>query len=246
MLTLNKSVITKYIDILCYNFFMLLPAKNCSKCPELLSHRLWLQQKIPDGYNQPVIGFGDPKARIFIIGLAPGANGANRTGRPFTGDVAGAYLYQALGENGFIRHGNYQAKKNDGLELQDVFISNAVKCSPPQHRNVSPLERKNCRPFLCDEFHRLDKLEIIFTLGQTAHLAFLEACQAIDTTIKKNHYMFAHKKIHRIMVDKRSMTIVNSYHCSQRNINTKILKRDDFFSLIASLRAMVADKGKNG
>ena len=216
------------------------PPQNCLLCLDLCQHRHRLRGQHPDWHNAPVAGFGDINARLFIIGLAPGERGANRTGRPFTGDKAGEYLYGALAQHGFA-HGDYGGAPNDGLMLKDVFISNSVKCAPPKHRNVSPAEKKNCRIFLQNELAALENLKIILTLGQTAHQALFELFAAMDNTVETKKYKFGHKNHHRLVVAGRPLSVVNSYHCSQRNINTKILSVDSFLSVFSMIHAMIEE-----
>ncbi len=222
---------------------MILPDKDCDRCPELCAHRHILRHEHTDWYNAPVHGFGDSHAAIFIIGLAPGQRGANRTGRPFTGDRAGDYLYHALAQHGFTQ-GQYGGHADDGLILKNVFISNGVKCAPPKHRDVTPQEKKNCRLFLRSELESLRDVKVILTLGQTAHVALFETLAEVDSDIKPRQYKFGHKNIHEIATAKTRLRVVNSYHCSQRNINTKILRLEDFFSVFALICAMVADKNQ--
>ncbi|MDI9313594.1 MAG: uracil-DNA glycosylase [Hydrotalea sp.] len=214
------------------------PPRDCPLCPDLCQHRQTLRAAHHDWYNAPVAGFGDLQARVFIIGLAPGERGANRTGRPFTGDKAGDYLYTALREHQFAS-GNYGGVADDGLTLQDVFISNSVKCAPPKHRNVSPLEKRNCRQFLIAELTALKNLRVILTLGQTAHQALFELFADIDDNIKIKNYKFGHKQQHHVVVAGRAFDVINSYHCSQRNMNTKILSPADFLAVFSLIHAMI-------
>ena len=214
------------------------PPPDCHLCPDLCQHRESLRRQHPDWCNAPIIGFGDLAARLFIIGLAPGERGANRTGRPFTGDKAGEYLYTALLDYQFAT-GHYAGLRDDGLILKDVFISNSVKCAPPKHRNVSPAEKRNCRQFLENELTALKNLQIILTLGQTAHQALFELFATINNTIDIKKYKFGHKHHHQLVMAGRKIDVVNSYHCSQRNMNTKILSPDDFLAVFSMIHAMM-------
>lgn len=223
---------------------VMVPDRDCPYCPELVAHRQQLRSLYPDWHNAPVVGFGDRAARLLIVGLAPGSRGANRTGRPFTGDKAGHKLYGALTTHGFAV-GDDAGHSEDGLRLTDAFVSNGVKCAPPQHRDVSPQEKKSCRPFLRAEFLSLTQLRVILTLGRTAHQAMLELLHDLDPTLLTKKYMFGHRAHHAITLmpsadgGPRHYVMVNSYHPSPRNVNTGRLSVDDFYSLFGQIRAMV-------
>lgn len=237
---------------------MLVPPVDCPLCPELVRHRHYCQKHFPKGINQPVLGFGDRAASLFVIGLAPGTHGANRTGRPFTGDKAGDFLYQALLEKGFAK-GNYGANRNDGLELINCFISNAVKCAPPQHRDVKPLELKNCQKFLLAELQELKNLKIILTLGHTAHKAILATWNFIlanylpinklNHLLKLKDYQFEHGKSHALppiaLLPNQKIKLLNSYHSSIRNMNSGILTPKKFFAIFDKICAIANDNDKN-
>ena len=143
------------------------PPRDCPLCPRLKEFRHANRRAHPDFFNEPVPSFGSPDARLLIVGLAPGLNGANRTGRPFTGDYAGDLLYASLKRHGLAR-GKYGASADDGFELLGVRISNAVRCVPPQNK-PSPAEIKTCRPFLSAEIAAMKNLKAILALGGIAH-----------------------------------------------------------------------------
>ena len=143
------------------------PDRNCPLCPRLADFRDQIRAREPDWHNAPVASFGDPKAQLLIVGLAPGMQGANRTGRPFTGDFAGDLLYATLLEYGFAK-GVYQARPDDGLRLVDCLISNAVRCVPPQNKPL-PAEINTCRQFLIATIAAMPRLRAIVALGRIAH-----------------------------------------------------------------------------
>src|SRR6201998_1987871 len=143
------------------------PGRNCPRCPRLVAFRKSWRAQEPDWFNAPVDSFGSANARVLIVGLAPGLRGANRTGRPFTGDYAGDLLYATLGEFGFAK-GNYQARPDDGLQLIDCRITNAVRCVPPENKPL-PLEIATCRDFLATTIKEMSKLRAVVALGRVAH-----------------------------------------------------------------------------
>lgn len=149
------------------------PDSNCQLCPRLANFRAEARARNPDWFNSPVESFGDPNARLLIVGLAPGMQGANRTGRPFTGDYAGDLLYATLLEYGFAS-GVYQARPDDGLTLVDSRISNAVRCVPPQNKPL-PAEINTCRQFLSATIAAMPKVWAIVLLGRIAHESTLKA-----------------------------------------------------------------------
>lgn len=186
------------------------PAVNCSLCPRLVTFRHTNQVAFPEWHNQPVASFGPLDARILFIGLAPGLRGANRTGRPFTGDYAGDLLYSSLLQFG-LATGAYQARPDDGLCLNDARICNAVRCVPPENK-PTPAEFNACQPFLIDEIAAMPNLRAIFAIGRNAHDVTL-------TTLgrKKSAHPFVHGALHRLTED---LIMVDSYHCSRYNTNT--------------------------
>ena len=186
------------------------PGKNCGLCPRLAEFRGANRRQFPDWHNDPVPAFGDLDARLLVVGLAPGLRGANRTGRPFTGDYAGELLYPSLIKFGRAK-GTFGAEADDGLEMVDCRITNAVRCVPPANK-PTPLEQKTCRSFLVDEIAAMPRLRAILVLGRIAHDAVLSTLG-----MKKTVYPFAHGAIHRL---DEKLSITDSYHCSRYNVNT--------------------------
>ena len=199
------------------------PPRDCPLCPRLVALREKLQVEHPDWWNAPVRAFGDPDARIAIVGLAPGKHGANRTGRPFTGDFAGDMLFDALAKFG-LSNGRYQQSLYDGLALNDVIIINAVKCLPPENK-PTPLEISTCRQFLARAIVALPKSQIFVALGRIAHDSALKLLGGRPAAMK-----FAHLAEHALP-DGR--ILIDSYHCSRRNQNTGRLSREAFDAVFA-------------
>src|SRR5690348_9513031 len=167
------------------------PGRDCPLCPRLAEFRAQARAKHPDWHNAPVPSFGDPDARLLVVGLAPGLQGANRTGRPFTGDYAGDLLYATLLEYGFAR-GHYEARPDDGLMLVDCLISNAVRCVPPQNKPL-PAEINTCRSFLTATIERMPRLRAIVALGRIAHESAAKALKLRGSAVP-----FAHGAIHQV------------------------------------------------
>ncbi|MFZ2158981.1 MAG: uracil-DNA glycosylase [Bradyrhizobium sp.] len=202
------------------------PDRNCPLCPRLKGFREDARAREPKWFNSPVPSFGDSDGRLLIVGLAPGLQGANRTGRPFTGDYAGDLLYATLLEYGFAK-GVYQARPDDGLTLVDCRISNAVRCVPPQNKPL-PLEINTCRQFLSATLLAMPKLRAIVALGRVAHESMLKVLE-----LRAAAAPFAHGAIHQA----RSVKLYDSYHCSRYNTNTRVLTPDMFRSVFAKVRA---------
>ncbi len=192
--------------------------KICQLCPRLVDLRNQAKQKNPEWHNAPVPAFGAIKAKLAIIGMAPGMGGANRTGRPFTGDHAGDLLFQTLGRAGLTR-GLYDRRADDGMELIDTMIVNVVRCVPPQNKPVAS-EINNCRQFLHATIDNFPKECTYFALGRIAHDAFLDAMD-----LRRAAFPFAHAAFHKISSD---MVLVDSYHCSRYNTNTRRLTTEMF------------------
>ena len=167
------------------------PDKKCLKCSRLLAFRAENIKKFPDYFNAPVPSFGPIDAKVLIVGLAPGLNGANKTGRPFTNDYAGDVLYPILKKHGLAK-GNYEKRKDDSFELVDVRITNSVRCVPPQNK-VTGDEVKSCGTYLINEIAEMKNLKVILTLGSVAHNAILGVLG-----YKKADFKFAHGKIHKL------------------------------------------------
>ena len=205
------------------------PPKLCALCPRLVAFRDLNRAKAPDWYNGAVPSFGDPAARLLIVGLAPGLNGANRTGRPFTGDYAGELLYGTLLKFGFAR-GEYAARADDGLELVDCMITNAVRCVPPENQ-PTPEEATTCRSFLKARFAALPNLQVIVALGRVAHDNTLAAFAC-----RKVLFPFAHGAQHVLPA---APTLFDSFHCSRYNTNTRRLTAEMFHAVFAAVRGML-------
>jgi uracil-DNA glycosylase family 4 len=201
------------------------PGRDCPRCPRLVAFRKNWRTKEPTWFNAPVASFGPLGARLLIVGLAPGVQGANRTGRPFTGDYAGVLLYETLGKFGFSR-GEYGAHPDDGLELVDCRITNAVRCVPPENK-PTPDEIRTCRNFLAATIAEMKKLRAIVALGRIAHDSAVTALGA-----KKSATPFKHGGKHEL----DRLTLFSSYHCSRYNTNTGVLTPEMFRKVFASVR----------
>jgi uracil-DNA glycosylase family 4 len=204
------------------------PSPDCPLCPRLEAFRAIQRREHPDWFNAPVPSFGDPKARLLIVGLAPGLRGANRTGRPFTGDFAGDLLYATLIKFGFAS-GDYRADPGDGLLLEDCMITNAVRCVPPENKPL-PAEIKTCNRFLAPQISALPRLAAIVTLGRIAHEATLAALQA-----RRSAFAFGHGSQHQV----GAFAVINSYHCSRYNTNTGVLTPAMFEAVFAAARTAI-------
>lgn len=201
------------------------PGRNCPLCPRLAEFRAQTRAKAPDWHNAPVASFGDANAQLLIVGLAPGLQGANRTGRPFTGDYAGDLLYATLLEYGFAK-GVYQARPDDGLKLVDCRISNAVRCVPPQNKPL-PLEINTCRQFLATTIATMPKLRAVVLLGRIAHDSTLKALG-----LRAAAAPFGHGSVHKA----GDFKLYDSYHCSRYNTNTGVLTPKMFREVFAKVR----------
>lgn len=208
------------------------PPRDCPLCPRLVDYRQANRAAHPDWWNAPVPGWGDPAAWLCVVGLAPGVTGANRTGRPFTGDGAGVLLYATLAKFG-LTHGEYAARPDDGLRLDGVFITNAVRCVPPQNAPATA-ERHACRPFLAAQLEALPNLEVVLALGNTAHQS---AAKALGGKLPK--LPFGHGAVHRLHT---GITLVDSYHCSRYNTNTGVLTPPMFEAAFAAAIAARRDQ----
>lgn len=186
----------------------------------------------PDFYNAPVPSFGGMEAALLIVGLAPGLKGANRTGRPFTGDYAGDVLYEALDKYGFST-GVFDQRPDDGLQLVNCRITNAVRCVPPENK-PTPAEMKTCNRFLQNEIAAMPNLKVIFSLGSISHNAVLKALG-----LKASHAKFIHGAHHHINNGKQELILVNTYHSSRYNINTGRLTREMFQEVVKSIREII-------
>ena len=205
------------------------PGRDCALCPRLADFREANRAREPRWFNAPVPSFGDPNGRLLIVGLAPGLQGANRTGRPFTGDFAGDLLYATLIEYGFAS-GTYQARPDDGMTLVDCRIGNAVRCVPPQNKPL-PAEIANCRPFLLATFEAMPRLSAVVALGRIAHESTVKALG-----LRAAAAPFSHGAIH----EAGRLRLYDSYHCSRYNTNTGVLTPEMFRSVFAKVRTDLA------
>ena len=202
------------------------PGRDCPRCPRLVAFRELWRAREPGWFNAPVRSFGPRRARVAIVGLAPGLRGANRTGRPFTGDFAGDLLYATLAAYGFAR-GRYDARPDDGLTLIDCRIVNAVRCVPPENK-PTPAEVANCRAFLAEDLGGMPRLAAVVALGRVAHATALAALGARPSATP-----FGHGRTHRI----GNVALFDSYHCSRYNTNTGRLTPAMFRAVFAAVRA---------
>lgn len=201
------------------------PTRDCPLCPRLVAYRLAQRREHPDWHNAPVPSFGAPSARLLIVGLAPGVTGANRTGRPFTGDYAGELLYGTLIKFDFAR-GEFRADPNDGLSLVETTITNAVRCVPPQNKPTTA-EINLCNGFLAAQIAALPDLNAIVALGRIAHDAVLTAL-----ALRRGRFPFAHGAVHEL----GALRLFDSYHCSRYNTNTRVLTAEMFEAVFARVR----------
>lgn len=193
------------------------PSKDCDYCPRLKAFREKNRVEFPGKFNAPVPTFGPDQAKLLVVGLAPGLRGANFTGRPFTGDYAGDLLYGTLLKFGLAK-GEYKADPNDGLQLIDTRITNAVRCLPPENKPIGS-EINNCRPFLASEISNQDHLKVILCLGLVSHNSVVKTLGG-----KLAEYKFAHGAVHDIS----GVKMIDSYHCSRYNTNTGRLTTEMF------------------
>ena len=205
------------------------PDQDCALCPRLVAFRRTNQETFPDWFNAPVPSFGDASGRLLVVGLAPGLRGANRTGRPFTGDYAGQLLYRTLIAHGFAT-GQYDERPDDGLTLNDCMITNAVRCVPPANKPETA-ETKHCRNFLTARIAACSNIRVIVALGRVAHDSTLRALE-----LKLSANPFAHNAIHR-PADKP--VLIDSYHCSRYNTSTGALTPEMFDAVFQSVRALI-------
>jgi uracil-DNA glycosylase len=205
------------------------PDRNCDLCPRLVAFRDGNSEAFPDWFNGAVPSFGDADGKVLVVGLAPGLRGANRTGRPFTGDYAGHLLYATLLQCGFA-HGAYDERPDDGLTLDDCMITNAVRCVPPANK-PEPAEIKLCRQFLAARIRSCGNLRAIVALGRIAHDSTLKALD-----LKLSAHPFGHGATHRLP---SGPTLFDSYHCSRYNTNTGTLTPEMFLSVFQSVRAFI-------
>ncbi len=204
------------------------PDRDCGLCPRLVAYRGENRSRNPDWWNGPAPSFGDGQARLLVLGLAPGRTGANRTGRPFTGDHAGVMLFETLLKTGFAR-GVYDAQPDDGLTLVDCMISNAVRCAPPGNRPETS-EEAACRPFLLARLAALPRLEVVVTLGDVARRNLLKALGLPASAGVPGHGAEFTAGPYRVL---------NSYHCSRLNTNTGRLTPAMFEDIFRRARTLL-------
>ncbi|MFC3069827.1 uracil-DNA glycosylase [Phenylobacterium soli] len=201
---------------------------DCPICPRLVAYRAANAQAHPDWFNGAAPSFGDAAARLLVVGLAPGRTGANRTGRPFTGDFAGVLLYETLIKLGFAQ-GRYEARPDDGLRLVDCMITNAVRCAPPGNKPET-VEEANCRPFLTSRIAALPNLKVIVTLGDVSRRNVLRALG-----LKASAGVAGHGSEFQA----GPYTVLNSYHCSRLNTNTGRLTAPMFEAVFERARQLI-------
>ena len=204
------------------------PPRDCPLCPRLVAYRQTNQAQNPDWWNGPAPSFGDPQARLLVAGLAPGRTGANRTGRPFTGDHAGWMLYDTLTKTGFA-NGKFDARVDDGLELIDCMVTNAVRCAPPGNKPETS-EENTCRPFLTARLEALPRLKVIVTLGDVARRNVLKALGLKASAGIPGH---------GTEFQAGPYIVLNSYHCSRLNTNTGRLTAEMFEAVFRRARELV-------
>jgi uracil-DNA glycosylase family 4 len=207
------------------------PGRDCAVCARLAAFRAANRAAFPDWWNGPVPSFGAADARLLIVGLAPGLRGANRTGRPFTGDYAGELLYATLIRFGFAA-GAYDRRPDDGLTLVDCAIVNAVRCVPPQNK-PTPMEIGACRTYLTRSIEALGRVQVALALGRVAHESLLKAVGA-----RLAEFPFAHGARHALKAG--GPVLFDSYHCSRYNTNTGRLTESMFREVFDAIRAELA------
>ena len=208
------------------------PARDCPLCPRLVAYREANRAGHPDWWNGPPPSFGPDDARLLVVGLAPGRMGANRTGRPFTGDYAGVLLYATLLKFGFAR-GRYDARADDGLELVGAMISNAVRCAPPENKPTGA-EEATCRPFLAARLAALPRLRAVVTLGDVSRRNVLRALSLRPDAAAPGHGVETD-----VPGPRGPLRLFSSYHCSRLNTNTGRLTAAMFEAVFARVRTLL-------
>lgn len=210
------------------------PPQDCPRCPRLAAFRHDNRAQFPDWFNAPVPTFAGKDPRLLIVGLAPGLRGANRTGRPFTGDFAGVLLYETLIASG-LAQGSYAQSADDGLTLIGCAITNAVRCVPPQNKPL-PVEIAHCRPFLSATIAAYPHLQAILALGRIAHEQVLRTLG-----LRLADWSFGHGRRHDLPAtdDRTALTLFDSYHCSRYNTNTGVLSAEMFKAVIDAACAAI-------
>lgn len=218
---------------------------SCRLCSRLVTYRERIakekRRQFRDWtyWGRPVPGFGDPNARLFVVGLAPAAHGGNRTGRVFTGDRSGDWLYEALHTFGFANQPT-STHKEDGLRAKDCYIAAVVRCAPPDNKPL-PKEFDACRPYLMEEIRLLKKLKVVVALGKIAFDHYLKACKDLGYSLPKPALKFGHGLVHHLPW---GVTLIASYHPSQRNTQTGFLTRPMFHSIFRKARSVIDGPGE--
>ena len=215
------------------------PPLDCPACPRLVSFRADCRRRDPEGHNAPVRSFGPVSARLLVVGLAPGRDGANRTGRPFTGDWAGDLLYETLKLYGFAS-GTYDERPDDGLILQDCMVTNAVRCVPPANK-PTPAEIATCRSYLSNRIAAARNLTVTLALGRIAHESVVRALG-----LRLAALPFGHGRRHEVTLERRRLALFDSYHCSRYNTNTGVLTANMFRAVFADIRSLLDDIDRPG
>jgi uracil-DNA glycosylase len=211
----------------------------CVRCPRLVAYREMIAREKRRAYREceywgkPVPGFGDPEARVLVLGLAPGAHGSNRTGRPFTGDASGRFMYPVLYETGFANQPD-STDRNDGLELKRLYITAAARCAPP-HNKPLPQELANCSSYLEGEFGALKQLRVVVALGKIAFDAYLNYLQRSHQVSSRKPYLFRHGASYHMPQGK---ILLASYHPSNQNTQTGVLTRVMFVKIFEEARRL--------
>ena len=214
----------------------------CSLCPRLVTYREAIARekrrayKDCDYWGKPVCGFGDPHARVIVLGLAPGAHGSNRTGRPFTGDASGKFMYPILYETGFASQPTATGC-NDGLQLKDMYITAAVRCAPPENKPL-PQELANCAPYLERELQGLSRAKVVVALGKIAFDAYLNSQKRLGKLESKKGFIFQHAAKYKLP---DGLTLLASYHPSNQNTQTGKLTHEMFLQIF-KVAARLADE----
>jgi uracil-DNA glycosylase len=202
---------------------------DCRRCPRLATHLDVVKAAHPTYHARPVPPFGDENPRLLIVGLAPGMHGANRSGRPFTGDYAGILLYETLHRYGFAT-ASTSVDLSDGLRLIDCRLTNAVKCLPPENKPETA-EIKLCNSYLSNELKAFSRLKVVLALGGVAHGAVLKTA-----AVKVKDYPFGHGLVHTLP---SGVTLIDSYHCSRYNTQTRRLTPEMFYAVFAQVRTLL-------
>jgi len=216
----------------------------CTKCRELRRYCAQVATEKKRAYRgltywgKPVPGFGDPNARVLLVGLAPGAHGSNRTGRPFTGDASGDFLYPALHRAGFANQATV-SHADDGLQLHDTYITAALRCAPPQNK-PTPSQLRKCFPYLVREVEALGRLRVVIGLGAIGTRAAIEALQAAGYSLSTKRWRFGHGAELTATKGKRVVTLISSFHPSRQNTNTGKLTRAMFDAIFTRAGELLA------